>query len=197
MIGSTSWMVPGTYLENARILEGIVDFTELLVYEWNDCARKTLFGDMPGLLEVDMKYTVHLPMTSAKDAKAAVDFFEDARFPIINYVLHPMDGWKDIEWNDRVAVENLKDRIEPHERMVFDVGHHLLGLPFPEDLRPKIVEVHVMGVSDGEDHLSLDPETARIAAEFMKGDPMVNFEIFDLDDLKNSLKVWKNAPGVL
>ncbi len=193
MIGSTSWMIPGTYLDNARILENFVDFMEFLVYEWDRKTKRTLFKEMPSLLELNLKYTVHLPLNSVRDAKKAFDFFEDAKFPVLNYVLHPMDGWKKFVWNDKVAIENLKDKIEFHDRMVFDVGHHLLGLKFPNEFKEKIVEVHLMGVKNGVDHLKLNHETAQIAMTFMENDPLVNFEIFSLEDLKYSIKVWKDV----
>ncbi len=193
MIGSTSWMIPGTYLDNARILENIVDFMEFLVYEWNEKTKRMLFKEMPSLLELNLKYTVHLPLNSARDAKKAFDFFEDAKFPVLNYVLHPMNGWKNFEWNEKIAVENLKDKIEFHDRMVFDIGHHLLGLKFPNEFKDKIVEAHLMGVRNGVDHIKLDQKTAQIAMEFVRNNSIVNFEIFSLEDLKSSIKVWRDV----
>ena len=186
-------MIPGTYLDNAKILENLVDFMEFLVYEWNEEIKRMLFKEMPSLLELNLKYTVHLPFNSVCDAKKAFDFFEDAKFPVLNYVLHPMDGWKKFVWNDKVAIENLKDKIEFHDRMVFDVGHHLLGLKFPNEFKKNIVEVHLMGVENGVDHIKLNPETAQVAVTFMENDPLVNFEVFSLEDLKYSMKVWKDV----
>jgi hypothetical protein len=197
MIGSTSWMIPGTYLDNAKILEGLVDFMEFLIYKWDGKTKRMLFKEMPFLLEMNLKYTVHLPFNSVREAKKAFDFFEDAKFPILNYVLHPMNGWKKVEWNEKVAVENLKDKIEFHDRMVFDVGHHLLGLKFPHEFKKNIVEIHLMGVKNGVDHLKLDRKSAEVAMNFMKRDPLVNFEIFSLEDLKSSIEVWKEVSNAL
>ncbi len=189
-------MMPGTYLDNARVLEGTVDFVELLLYEWNDDVKQMLFSSMDELLELDLEYTAHLPMNSSIDAKNALDFFEDAGFPILNYVLHPMKGWRNFIWNERVALENLKNQIVPYDRMVFDVGHHILGIPFPKELKSKIVEVHMMGVKDGKDHLPLNLGIVQIVDEFLNEDALINFEVFSLHELESSLRVWSDAKNV-
>ena len=36
ILGATSWQVPGTYLDNVRLLVEHAAFSELLVYTWND-----------------------------------------------------------------------------------------------------------------------------------------------------------------
>ncbi len=196
MMGSTSWMIPGTYFENAKRLEGMVDFVELLVYEWNRKTKRMLFEEMPRLLELDLFYTVHLPFSSMRDAKKAYYFFEDAKFPILNYVLHPMKGWKTLGNQEKVALENLKEKVILHERMVFDVGHHLLGRRFPFEYVENIVEVHLMGVKNGTDHIALDEKTAKIALPFVKKDTLVNFEVFSMEELKASMAVWKDVTSV-
>ncbi len=193
MIGSTSWVVPGTYFDNAKLLEEIVDFVELLVYDWSDEVRNLLLVESEKLLRLDLAYTVHLPTNNVSDAKEAFDFFEEVGFPVLNYVLHPLEGWRYVQWNDRISVENLMGRIDVHSRMVFDVGHHILGERFPDELIDNIVEVHLMGVKEGRDHMRLDEETAIIASRFVRGDTLVNFEVFDLDDLLHSIKVWQNV----
>jgi len=196
MIGSTSWVIPGTYYENALLLEELVDFVELLVYTWDEDTKTLLFNEMDKLLQLDLSYTVHLPMDRLDNVICAYNFFEDAQFPAINYVLHPIEGWRTI-LGENIALENLKEIIEPHNRMVFDVGHHFLGEKFPAHLKEAIVEIHAMGVIDGRDHLPLDRETAAFIKGFM-GDlitenVLINFEVFDLEDLKNSLKVWSDT----
>ncbi len=193
MIGSTSWMIPGTYLDNAKLLRGIVDFVELLVYDWSEDVRKLIYKESDKLLELDLAYTVHLPTNSIFDAKRALDFFEGISFPILNYVLHPMDGWKSISWGSKVSIENLKYRIDAYDRMVFDVGHHILGMKFPANLVENIVEVHLMGVKEGKDHVRLDKDAASVAMGFVRDDVLVNFEVFDLDDLLYSIEVWQDV----
>ncbi|HDP81323.1 MAG TPA: hypothetical protein ENN21_10830 [Spirochaetes bacterium] len=193
LVGSTSWVKGDGYLHNARALEGAVDFVELLVYTWNGAVRSTLYREMPGLLDLPLRYTVHLPTDNAEHCRRAQLFFEDAGFPVLNYVLHPLPGWREYPWGDRTAVENLTDKIEPYRRMVFDVGHHRLGMPFPKHLTPNIVEVHLMGQRDGKDHCALDREAMTAALPFLRDDMLVNFEVFDMKELKKSLKVFREC----
>ncbi|RKX56438.1 MAG: hypothetical protein DRP50_00255 [Thermotoga sp.] len=192
MIGSTSWVVPGTYIENARILEGIVDFVELLVYTWDEDTKRLLHKEMPCLLDLDLSYTIHLPTDNLEHVHKAIKFIEDAKFPVLNYVLHPLEGWEKHSWSDRVSIENLIDRIEPYKRMVFDVGHHILGVSFPNSLKDNIVEIHAMGVEKGRDHLSLNKKTADVIKDYMIDEILINFEVFDIEDLKDSIKLWRD-----
>lgn len=191
MIGCTSWLVPGTWLENARLAQGRVDYEELLVAGWDADTRSTLERELPELLRLDLQYAVHLPFSDAAQAWEAFRFFESHGFPALNYVLHPMPHWSDYAWGDRVALENLKDVVEPYQHMVFDVGHHLLGKRFPDEWKPRIVEVHAMGVRDGQDHLALDPATASIILPWVDDQTLLTFEVFDLDALTTSLHTWE------
>jgi hypothetical protein len=193
MIGCTSWLVPGTWLENARLAQGLVDYNELLVASWDTETEETLEGELPELLKLDLQYAVHLPMTDAAQAWQAFRFFEERHVPLLNYVLHPMPHWREYEWGNLVSVENLKDIIEPHPRMVFDVGHHLLGKHFPDEWKSRIVEVHAMGVRDGHDHLALDAGTASLVMHWISEQTLVTFEVFDLDSLKASIRTWEVA----
>ncbi|HWQ22213.1 MAG TPA: hypothetical protein VN478_05760 [Clostridia bacterium] len=191
MIGCTSWLVPGTWLENARVAKGLVDYDELLVASWDAETRSTLEREIPDLLTLDLKYTVHLPYPDASHAWEAYDFFESREFPVLNYVLHPMAHWRDYAWGDRVALENLKETLEPCERMVFDVGHHLLGKRVPDEWKSRVVEVHAMGVRDGRDHLALDSATAAVVLPWVADSTLLTFEVFDLDALVTSLHTWE------
>jgi len=191
MIGCTSWLVPGTWLENARLAQGLVDYQELLVASWDTDTQSTLEHELPELLRLDLQYAVHLPFSDAAQAWDAYRFFENHGFPALNYVLHPMSHWSDYAWGNRVALENLKDVVEPFERMVFDVGHHLLGKRFPEEWRPRVVEVHAMGVQGGQDHLALDRATASIILPWVNDRTLLTFEVFDLGALTTSLHTWE------
>lgn len=193
LIGSTSWVVPGTYADNARVLEGLVDLVELLVFTWDNTTKALLDSERDDLLRLSLQYSVHLPTDTIENCVQAVDYFEDRCFPVLNYVLHPLDGWQEYPWNERVAVENLIDRLDAYHRMVFDIGHHLLGKPFPEQLERNIVEIHAMGVVDRVDHSPLDESTFDLLAPHLRADIPVVFEVFDLEGLKRSLDVWKAA----
>lgn len=193
MIGCTSWLVPGTWLENARLAQSLVDYEELLVASWDADTQSTLERELPQLLTLDLQYTVHLPYPDAAQAWEAYGFFETHGFPVLNYVLHPMVHWREYAWGGHVALENLKDTVEPYERMVFDVGHHLLGKHVPEEWKPRVVEVHAMGVHDGKDHLALDPATASIILPWVDDQTLLTFEVFDLDALTTSLHTWETC----
>ena len=192
MIGCTSWLVPGTWLENARLAQDLVDYDELFVASWDADTRDTLDRELPELLRLRLQYAVHLPMTDAAQAWDAYRFFEERHTPLLNYVLHPMPHWRDYAWGSLVSVENLKDIVEDYPRMVFDVGHHLLGKRFPDEWKPRIVEVHAMGVHEGHDHLALDTQTASVLKPWVSARTLVTFEVFDLDLLKSSIRTWED-----
>jgi len=183
-------MAVRTWLK-CRLAQGLVDYDELLVARWDAETQEMLDRELPELLRLDLQYAVHLPMTNAAQAWDAYQFFEERQIPILNYVLHPMPHWREYAWGNMVSIENLKDIVELHQRMVFDVGHHLLGRHFPDAWKPCIVEVHAMGVQGGHDHLALDAATAGIIMPWISGQTLVTMEVFDLDALKDSIRIWE------
>jgi hypothetical protein len=191
MLGSTSWLVPGTWLTNARLVQGLVDYQELFVTSWDAGTRLILEQELPGLMSLDLQYSVHLPYPDPAQAWDAMQFFESNAFPVLSYVLHPVPGWRAFHWNNRVALENLKDVIEPYPRTVFDVGHHLLGQRVPDTYRASTVEVHAMGVHGGNDHLPLDGEAVKVILPWVTDATLITFEVFDYDALLTSLRVWE------
>ena len=50
-----------------------------------------------------------------------------------------------------------------------------------------------MGVREGKDHVRLDEDAASVAMDFVRDDVLVNFEVFDLDDLLYSIEVWQDV----
>ncbi len=203
LIGTTSWLVPGTYYENARLVAQLVDFVELLVYTW-DSDTFDLFEREIGKLRTlsenyGLKYSIHLPTDNLKNVGNVLNYF-DGKLPVVNYVLHPYDGeeFYDLlngDFGGRISVENLKEKVVNFERTVFDIGHHLLGVKVDDDFLSNVVELHVMGIENGKDHRKLNLETLEEMYSIL-GDRMyeieyVCFEIFDLNDLIDSLKLWK------
>jgi hypothetical protein len=196
-IGTTSWLFPGTYYENARSVVQKVDFVELLVYQWDEETQKLFDKEIRGLMELKRQgllYTVHLPTNNIEDARRAFEFFENSELDVVSYVLHPLDGFKNFKWNKKVAVENILQKVEVHEKMVFDIGHHMLGEKFPPEYLDNVVEIHIMGVKDGRNHLELNEDTLRELC-LLFGDklylvPYICFEIFDMDLLEDSLELW-------
>ena len=180
-LGTTSWLTGENFLDNARLVEGRVDFVELLVYTWDRPMRAKVAAWLDGLAGLDLEYTVHLPTDRVENALAAARFFAASSFPLLNMTLHPLPGWKDADWPDLVALENLIDRVEFHPRYTFDLTHSLLGRGLPDHFHRHIVELHLSGTDGRIDHLPLDEATLRAAVPHLRRELLVCFEIFDPD----------------
>ncbi|MDD2464241.1 MAG: hypothetical protein PHI97_09605 [Desulfobulbus sp.] len=181
-LGTTSWLIGENFLDNARLVEGRADFLELLVYTWNKEWRTKVSRWLEGLAGIDLAYTVHLPTDTLANALAAARFFEESGFPLLNMTLHPLDGWRELDWPKLTAMENLTNRVEFHPRYTFDLTHSLLGQPLPAHYYPHIVELHLSGTDGQLDHLPLDPNTLKLARPLLGEEILVCFEIFDPDD---------------
>ncbi|MGI6656485.1 MAG: hypothetical protein ACOX5Z_06620 [Desulfobulbus sp.] len=180
-LGTTSWLTGENFLDNARLVEGQVDFVELLVYTWNPEMRRKVASWLDGLAALALEYTVHLPTDTAANALAAARFFVESGFPLGNMTLHPLPGWREMDWPALVAVENLTDQVVYHPRITFDLTHSLLGTPFPWAFAPYVVELHLSGTDGETDHLPLDPNTLAQARPWLREGLWVCMEIFDPD----------------
>lgn len=180
-LGTTSWLTGENFLDNARLVEGSVDFVELLIYTWDQAMAARVAASLEGLAALDLEYTVHLPTDQAEGALAAARFFVESGFPLLNMTLHPLPGWQGLAWPALVALENLIDQVEFHPRFTFDLTHSLLGLPLPSSFLPHIVELHLSGFDGRTDHLPLDSTTLERAVPYLRQELLVCFEIFDLD----------------
>lgn len=200
-VGTTSWLVPGTYYENARLVAQLVDFVELLVYRWDEPTQELLSAEIERLRSLShrygLRYTVHLPTDSFDEVLEVVEFF-DSKLGVLNYVIHPYDDErfaKFVKAHKNIAVENLAEKFYVHDQTVFDVGHHLTGMRVDGKFLENVVELHLMGVRDGEDHLELDETTLErvweVLGEKVFEIPLVCFEIFDLEQLINSVVLWE------
>ena len=181
-LGTTSWLTGENFLDNARLVEGRVDFVELLVYTWDRAMEARVAASLEGLAALDLEYTVHLPTDDAAGALAAARFFVESGFPLLNMILHPLPGWQGLAWPALVALENLIDQVEFHPRFTFDLTHSLLGLPLPAHFLPHLVELHLSGTDGLIDHLPLDPATLEKAIPLLRPELLVCFEIFAVDD---------------
>ncbi|MCL1981446.1 MAG: hypothetical protein FWG62_10290 [Proteobacteria bacterium] len=180
-LGTTSWLTGENFLDNARLVAGQVDFVELLVYTWDTSMRGKVVSWLDGLAGLNLEYTLHLPTDRTENALAAAEFFLACGFPLLNMTLHPLPGWRDANWPDQVALENLVDRVEFHHRFTFDLTHSLLGCPLPPHFHPHIVELHLSGTDGRDDHLPLDNATLQAARPLLRQDLLVCFEIFDVN----------------
>ena len=191
MIGSTSWVVPGTYYENAVILQKYVDFIELLVFTWDEETKKLFDKELKHLKKLNTRYSVHLPTDTAENAEKVIEYFSLNDFEVLNYVLHPMPGWQKLEKLPGVSVENLIGTLEYSEKMTFDIGHHILGKKFDAAYKTNIVEYHLMGVENSTDHIPLNDYAIDTLKEFYLPGRLCCFEVFELEGLLSSLRRWK------
>lgn len=192
-LGTTSWLIGENFLDNARLVAGRVDFLELLVYTWNDAWRAKVGRWLEGLAGLDLAYTVHLPTDTTANALAAARFFEASGFPLHNMTLHPLPGWRQLDWPALVAMENLTDRVEFHPRYTFDLTHSLLGQPLPEHFYPHIVELHLSGTDGILDHLPLDTITLERALPLLRDDMLICLEIFDAEAALAAVEAIRRA----
>jgi len=191
-LGTTSWLTGENFLDNARLVEGRVDFVELLVYTWDQAMEARVVASLEGLAALDLEYTVHLPTDQVEGALAAARFFVGSGFPLLNMTLHPLPGWQQLAWPATVALENLIDQVEFHPRFTFDLTHSLLGLPLPAHFLPHMVELHLSGTDGHTDHLPLDPATLERAVPLLRRELLVCFEIFDIDEALNAVDMLRS-----
>ncbi|MFN3691843.1 MAG: cobamide remodeling phosphodiesterase CbiR [Fervidobacterium sp.] len=204
LIGTTSWLVPGTYYENARLVAQIVDFVELLVYTWDRETQMLLISEIDKLNKLTevygLKYTVHLPVDNIENVRKAYSFL-NGKLDILNFVVHPFndkDFFEIIENCHNVSVENLKEKVYYHKRFVYDIGHSVLGTK--PDLQKIlehgcITEIHLMGIKDGKDHLEVDLKAfdilQRELGDLTFSTLLICFEVFGLEELINSIIQWE------
>jgi len=200
LIGTTSWLVPGTYYENARLVAQAIDFVELLIYSWDDEIIRLVDSEIEKLSfltdKFNLIYTIHLPTNDIQSALDAYKYFSKSKIKIANYVLHPLDGIERLLSIDDgfISVENLKEKLISYKKMTFDIGHHTLGINFPQDLIPNVNEIHMMGVLNGEDHIELNEATMqellRIFHNRIDDVRFICIEVFDMEQMLNSIKLF-------
>jgi hypothetical protein len=207
-IGAVSWIQKGTYFENARLLASHVDYVELLVHTWDTATKNLLEKELPLLRTLPLAYSVHLPSDTIYKCREAYTFFHAHRFPVQNFVLHPLAGWQNfIAGKNDISLENLIDTYPLYQRMTIDVGHLILARTFPllalnNTARLRIVSLHVHGVWKGKDHCILNNQTVnyirdlrRLAPAFAAAmdNTLVTFEVFNYQKLLKSIRRFKNA----
>ncbi|PIP15638.1 MAG: hypothetical protein COX46_05380 [bacterium (Candidatus Ratteibacteria) CG23_combo_of_CG06-09_8_20_14_all_48_7] len=200
IIGATSWVQPGTYYENARILEDVVDLVELLFYTWDKETEGVISNEMQYLRELELKYTVHLPVDNVGNCQRVYSFFKDAEFPVRNFTLHPIPEWEGfIAGKEDVSLENLVSTYPRYPRMTLDIGHAILTGLEPDyflGAEVEIKEVHLSGVKAEADHQEIvDDKELKYLKIFSRDGLMVILEIFNLKSLmvsKRRVEEWQN-----
>ncbi len=204
ILGATSWQVPGTYLDNARLLAGHATFSELLVYTWNDELQGMLeqeWNDMSDLLEL----SVHLPADSVEHAADALGFF--SRRKVLRYTVHPildvpalrsfLSSGVDLV-GERLCLENLENdvfetvmpRVEDIPfSITMDYGHllfmHASADQFIGAWGARVQEIHFHGYDGTNCHVEPDESTLSTFGSLMdhqfgeRADVPVCVETFD------------------
>jgi sugar phosphate isomerase/epimerase len=177
-LGATSWQVPGTYLDNVRLLAGHASFAELLVYTWNDEMQSMLeqeWDDMSRLLEL----SVHLPADSLEHAATALRFFSGR--DVLRYTMHPVREVAPLRdflrsgvdlVGERLCLENLENDVFEEVMpavadipfsVTLDYGHLLFmgaeSEPFLDLYGDRIREVHFHGYNGIDCHVAPDEPT--------------------------------------
>ncbi|WP_448377228.1 cobamide remodeling phosphodiesterase CbiR [Fervidobacterium sp.] len=206
MIGTTSWVIPGTYLENVEYITknfSQIHFIELLIYTWDTETYNLLEKEKKYLQKLaetkQIRYTVHLPTDNFYNVIRAFEYLEDA-LEIENYVVHPFfddfesEEMKKLLLHRKISFENLKEKFVHYKRTVFDIGHHLLGKKVDDKFLESVVEIHLMGVEDEKDHQIVNLETLEeiysLFSYKLFTTKYICFEVFSEEGLEESLNVW-------
>ncbi len=183
-LSAPSWVIPGTWAENARHLagEGRVASVELLLFSYDADSRGEFLRDLPELEKIAaggrFGYGVHLPRhPDERDAA-----LEDTARLASRYVVHPPRDAAALDdfaaWHRAsvasveapVFVENVDDasfrralEALPDAAVCLDTGHALLAGRSPAELAAELTaagrtigEVHLHGVGNGKDHAPFD-----------------------------------------
>lgn len=187
ILGATSWQVPGTYLDNVRLLAGHAAFSELLIYTWNDELQSMLeqeWDDMSELIEL----SVHLPADSLEHAAGALRFFSSRK--ALRYTMHPVldvpalreflrSGVELV--GERLCLENLEndvfETVMPRVKdipfsITMDYGHllftHASADRFVDAWGTRVQEAHFHGYDGINCHIEPDEGTLSTFGSLMK-----------------------------
>ena len=248
-LGTTSYIIPGSYATNVALLAPFLDEIELLFFEshqdaWPSTAEREELVRLAD--RYSLRYNIHLPLdlrlghAKAPVRTAAVEILIrlfDLTGPLTptTWTLHlPMeDDGNDKEtifaWRHRVTdslrqlidagippravtLENIDYSIETIGelsqqtgfRMCLDAGHLIaqrVNVPATFDrFRDRIDMVHLHGVRNGKDHLSLavlqDTDCRWIPDMLASFTGTVSLEVFSYESLVTSLDffetLWEN-----
>ncbi|MBN2875792.1 MAG: AP endonuclease [Spirochaetales bacterium] len=177
-----SYVLPGTYLENLRFIDGTgaVGNVELLFFMYDDDTRSLMRAEIAGIASYATRFgfTVHMPDTVAPEHEEILE--ATASFASA-FVIHPpredagipgfvrlLDEWRGRYGADAFLLENtVLGRFEPAEaalasstfgppRLCADVGHlRAEGVdpaPWIATRADRIAELHVHGYDGAKDH---------------------------------------------
>lgn len=206
IIGVTSWQIPGTYLENVKLIHKDLDFIELLVYTWDKNTKELLDTE---LQEIDglTRISVHLPTDSLDNIDRAIDYFADKN--IYRLTMHPFDTVMKMRtvlakgfgnFGNRFCLENLENALfyelyteikDIPFSVTMDYGHLMLRGKSPEEFidnyGTRINEIHYHGLNGEKDHTKPGDEQIEVFCElyrknFKDRDIPVCVELFNWEE---------------
>jgi hypothetical protein len=213
-----SYIVPGTYLENVRYLEGlpVIQAVELLFYLYDRDARELLARERAGLAarRGRFSFSVHLPDALEPEH---VEILALTRSLSERYILHPPpSGEKDFlrlvrdwraEHGELFLLENLIGRCfedlaaaMPDLPLCLDTGHLLRSGSGIRDFLSRhgarVREIHLHGVRQGEDHrpfLATESWLQDLLPFLEHFSGVVNLEVFSRPELDECLRSLAEA----
>ncbi len=187
-LGATSWQIPGTYLDNARLLAGHAVFSELLVYTWNDALQSMLEREWDAMSRL-LELSVHLPTDSLEHAASALQFFRNRE--VLRYTIHPVPDAPALRRflqsgvelvGERLCLENLENDVfemvmpdieDIPFSVTLDYGHllfmHASAERFLDAWGTRVQEIHFHGYDGANCHVDADGPTLSGFAGMMDG----------------------------
>jgi len=218
-----SYLVPGTWLENLRRVEGLewISGVELLFFSYDSDARAILRRELReiGSFADRLRLTLHLPDALAPEHEELV---AATRAFVSSYVIHPprdrgdleawarlVESWRStygrdfyLEYTGRddfAAAEEALDEVE----LCADTGRLLLDGVSPAswiaERRARVSEVHLHAVRGGRDHAALrcgEPWLEELAPRLADFRGPVEVEVFSLDGADESRRTLDSVQRV-
>ncbi|MAG13968.1 MAG: AP endonuclease [Spirochaetales bacterium] len=207
-----SYVIPGTYLENIRFIDGLSSIVniELLLFSFDGQTKRLLADELPGIREFvgRFTFTVHMPDVLLDEHAEIINVLE----PIARrFVIHAPEGdgkrfvaqvqgwiaqYGNIFFLENVAGRDFDEVATALDSLPIccDTGHLLIEGKKPLDFLSRwgrrIEEVHLHGTVDGKDHhpvVGTEKWFVDILSYLQHFNGIIHLEIFDYDKLRPML----------
>lgn len=215
IISTPSYVIPGTYLENVRVIskDNRIGSVELLFFIYDGDTENLFLKEREDIrrFRKQLRFTVHMPDNLTSRHEGLIEATGDIA---ASYVLHPPEGdpvsfaemvkgWVS-RYGKRFLLENLieRDFSETLELcgdaidICCDCGHLLIRgerpLSFLQHYGSRVREIHLHGVKDGWDHkpFSANERWFQEIVPFLSSfSGICNIELFALEEVKKVLDV--------
>ena len=209
-----SWVIPGTYLENLRFLDGKdrISGVELLFFLYDDGIRTEFLRELPEIRDFAERFvfTAHLPDNLKEEHEELVGILS----PLVkHFIVHPaaeaeagarlLETWMSRYGKRRFLLENtvpgyfeaLLACLDGDTPVCMDTGHLLLEGRRPADFARcyggQICEVHLNGTGgsgDGHKPPRAEDEWFLELTPFLRRfSGIVNLELFSWDEVQQGI----------